>query len=121
MSAQLDSVESWQSKIDHDFPKGLTMTWEGRDFSPTFPIPCVVITSVTDNHPYTQFFVYQSDRCFEMQLTSYEEIQTEPFRVVRVSSQSSPNAFWSGNVSDELALAMGAEVSLIRQTLGSVV
>lgn len=114
-------IKYWQSKIDEDFPLGLTMTWEGEeeDFSPTFPIPCIVVDGVVDDLPSVQFFVFKSDRHFGFQIISYEEIQVDPVRVVRVEHTSLPAALWSGNVSPALGAAMAVEIPLIRQSLGS--
>lgn len=104
-----DEVRWWQDKLDAEFPRGLTASWEGkapRD-SPegTYSVPRIEVTGMIGSDPLVYLPVPGWERTVAGPLSAYEVIQDKPFTLAKAKIGVGTMVL-SGGVSDSLANQM---------------
>lgn len=85
-----DQATRWQSRLDREFPRGLLATWEDDDTP--YLVPWVQVQGMRGADPIV-YFTNDSGRWFgPVALTSYEQFQASPHRMVRVTMDGEDRA-----------------------------
>lgn len=105
-------MESWQVKLDREFPRGALAYWEPPDGGGpeyTYPVPRIEVTGMRGLNPCVSLPVPDWDKVIDGCVLSYDSIQSEPCFVARVVLEDTSRAMhWSAGVSDSLAQRMSA-------------
>jgi pantothenate kinase-related protein Tda10 len=104
------AAQSWQEKLDRDFPWGVLVVWDRDEDSSVYPSAKPEVVSVSGLVPTVAMDVFETTKSLTFEVVTYEQVQGDPL-VVRVKGRSgSRTSLWSSNLSTELAALMRGEL-----------
>jgi hypothetical protein len=103
-----DQLEKWQSKFDTLFPDGLAICVGDPAVETIHPAPRAHVVGIKGLIPTVAVQAFFADKEFLFDVVAFEEIQTSPVKMYKVSTSDKQDVYLSDGITAELAAEMKA-------------